>query len=174
MRPIRLPRVELDYIAAPRRARAAGFGLLALALACSGVLLERYRSVKLEAAGIESTRALLPGEPRSPQRDARRSGDEEFKQAEAIVRQLALPWAAMIHAVEGAASADVAVLHMEPDARERRLRITAEARNEEAMIEYLRRLGRQPTLSDAHLASHQVVLEDARRPIQFTLMAKFR
>lgn len=166
-----LPRAELDYVAAPRRASAAGFALLALSLACAGVLLERYRGVKLESAGIESARALLPGERRAA---PRRGADEELKQAEAVVRQLALPWAAMIHAVEGAASADVAVLQMEPDARERKLRLTAEARDEQGMLGYLRRLGRADTLSDVHLASHQVVLEDTRRPIQFSVLARLR
>jgi len=169
-----LPRAELDYVALPRRMRAPGLALLVLSLACAGVLLERHRAVKLEAAGIESARALLPGERKTGRHDARESADEDIKQAEAVVRQLALPWAAMIHAVEGAASADVAVLQMEPDARERKLRLTAEARNEEAMLEYLRRLGREKGLADAHLASHQVVPEDPRRPIQFTVLAKFR
>ena len=143
-------------------------------MACAVALLERYRDVRHEAAGIESARALLPGERKSGRNDARKGADEDLKQAETVMRQLALPWAGMIHAVEGAASADVAVLQMEPDARERRLRLTAEARNEEAMLEYLRRLGRENGLSDAHLASHQVVAEDPRRPIQFTVLAKFR
>lgn len=169
-----LPRAELDYVAPPRRLRAPGLALLVLALACAVGLLEHYRSVKLEAAGIESARALLPGERKAGRNDARKTSDEDFKQAETVVRQLALPWAAMIHAVEGAASTDVAVLQMEPDARERRLRLTAEARNEEAMLEYLRRLGGEKGLSDTHLASHQVVTEDPRRPIQFTVLAKFR
>lgn len=168
---MRLPRAELDYVAPPRRPRALGLALLAFSIACAGVLLERYRDVKLETAGIESARALLPGERRAAPRN---NAGENLKQAEAVVRQLALPWTSMIHAVEGAASADVAVLQLEPDARERKLRISAEARNEEAMIEYLRRLGRENALASAHLASHQVVLEDARRPIQFTVMAMFR
>jgi hypothetical protein len=166
-----LPRADLDYVAPPRRLRAPGWALLVLSLACAVALLEHFRGVKLEAAGIESARALLPGERKTA---PRKGTEEDLKQAETVVRQLALPWAGMIHAVEGAASADVAVLQMEPDARERRLRLTAEARNEEAMLEYLRRLGREKGLSDAHLASHQVVAEDPRRPIQFTVLARFR
>jgi len=166
-----LPRAELDYVAAPRRMRAPGLALLVLSIGCAGALLEHYRGVKLEAAAIESARALLPGERKAA---PRKTSDEDVKQAETVLRQLDLPWASMIHAVEGAASADVALLQMEPDARERRLRLTAEARSEEAMLEYLRRLGGEKDLADTHLASHQVVAEDPRRPIQFTVMAKFR
>jgi len=168
---MRLPRAELDYVAPPRRARAAGLALLAASLACAGVLLERYRNVKLESASIESARALLPAERLAT---PRKNSDEDFKQAEAVIRQLALPWASIIHAVEGAASPDVAVLQMEPDARERKLRVTAEARNEDAMLEYLRHLGGERALANAHLASHQVVLEDARHPIRFTVLATHR
>ena len=166
-----LPRLELDYAAAPRRARAAGIALLAVSLACAGLLLERYRDVKLAAASLDAARALLPAERRAV---PRRGAEEDFKQAEAVVRQLALPWADMIHAVESAGSADVAVLQLEPDARERRLRVTAEARSEEAMLEYLRRLGSAGPLFQAHLASHQVMLEDPRRPIQFMVLARLR
>jgi len=168
---MRLPRTELDYVAAPRRPRAFGLVLLALSVACAGVLLERYRDAKLESAAIQSARALLPDEHRAA---PRKNAGEDYKQAQAVVRQLALPWAAMLHAVEGAASADVAVLQLEPDARERKLRVSAEARDEEAMLEYLRRLGREHALAGAYLASHQVVLEDARRPIQFTVLARLR
>jgi hypothetical protein len=167
-----LPRAELDYIAAPRRARAAGFALLALSLACAGIVLERYRSAKLETAAIESARALLPGERRAA--PSARGADEEIRQADAVVRQLALPWAAMIHAVEDAASPDIAVMQMEPDARDRKLRIGAEAKDEAAMLEYLRRLGRAAALTDVQLASHQVQLEDARRPIQFAVLARLK
>jgi hypothetical protein len=169
---VSLPRAELDYVAAPRRARAAGYALLAFSIACAGVLLERYRTAKLESAGIESARALLPGERRAA--PSARGAGEDLRQAEAVVRQLALPWAAMIHAVEDAASAEVAVMQMEPDARERRLRLSAEAKDETAMLEYLRRLGRADALTDVQLASHQIVLEDARRPVQFSVLARLR
>ena len=168
---MRLPRAELDYVAAPRRARAAGLALLALSLACAGILLERYRSAKLDAAAIESAQALLPGERRAARA---RGADEEIRLAEAVVRQLALPWAAMIHAVEDAAGPDVAVMQMEPDARDRKLRIGAEARDEQAMLEYLRRLGRADALTDVQLASHQVQLEDAHRPVQFSVLARLK
>lgn len=166
-----LPRLELDYVAAPRRARAAGIALLAISLACAGVLLERYRDVKLEFARLDSARALLPGERRTAPRTG---AADEIKHAESVVRQLALPWAAMIHAVEIAAIPDVALLQMEPDARARRLRLMAEAKSQQAMLEYLRRLGRADAFAEVHLASHQVMIEDARRPIQFSALARLR
>jgi hypothetical protein len=167
-----LPRAELDYIAPPRRARAAGIALLAIALGVAGVLLVRYKDVKLEINRIEAAQDLLVGERRPVQ--ARKSLDDEIKGAEAIMRQLALPWAAMVQAVEGASSPDVALLQMQPDAQQRQLRLSAEARSERAMLAYLERLAAAPVLADVHLASHQVMLDEPRRPIQFTVLARLK
>jgi len=167
-----LPRAELDYIAPPGRARAAGIALLAIALGVAGVLLARYKDVKVEIDRIEAAQDLLVGERRPAQ--ARKSLDDEIKGAEAIVRQLALPWAAMVQAVEGASSPDVALLQMQPDAQQRQLRLTAEARSERAMLAYLERLAAAQVLADVHLASHQVMLDEPRRPIQFTVLARLK
>jgi hypothetical protein len=168
---MRLPPLELDYQAPPRQRRALGLGLLVLALALTGVLVERYREVRLELERVETVRVMLSGERRAA---PKKNLDEEQKAAEAVVRQLALPWSAMVRAVEAAASPDVALLQMQPEARERQLRLTAEARSERAMLAYLRRLASGDTLADVHLASHQVVLEDPQRPIQFTVLARLK
>jgi hypothetical protein len=167
-----LPRAELDYVAPPRRPRAAGIALLAVALGVGGFLLERYKDVKSEIGRIEAGQDMLAGERRPAV--ARKSIDDEIKSAEAVVRQLALPWAAMVHAVEGASAPEVAVLQMQPDAQQRQLRLTAEARNERAMLDYLERLAAAQVLGDVHLASHQVMLEEPRRPIHFTVLARLK
>jgi hypothetical protein len=172
MRSVSLPRAELDYVAPPRRPRAAGIALLTISVGIAGVLLARYSQVKLEVARIEAVRDMLAGERRPAQ--ARKSLDDELKGAEAVVRQLALPWAAMVRAVEGASSPDVALLQMQPDAQQRQLRLTAEALTEKAMLAYLDRLAAAQVLGDVHLASHQVMLEEPRRPIQFTVLARLK
>lgn len=171
MRVVKLPRVELDYVAAPRRPRAAGIALLLASLICAGAVLERYLDARSATEDIAAARALLPGERRATRQ--RRSGDQ-MKHAQAVVGQLALPWAAMIRSVEKADSPDVALLQMEPDPRERRLRLMAEAKSEQAMIEYVRRLGLSSNLADVHLANHQILLEDPKRPYQFTALARLR
>jgi hypothetical protein len=167
-----LPRAELDYVAPARRPRVAGIALLAISLGAAGVVLARYNEVKVEIGRIDAAQDLLAGERRPA--TARKSLDDEIKGAEAVVRQLALPWAAMVQAVEGASSPDVALLQMQPDAQQRQLRLTAEARSEKAMLAYLERLAAARILADVHLASHQVMLEEPRRPIQFTVLARLK
>jgi Tfp pilus assembly protein PilN len=100
--------------------------------------------------------------------------DEQVKNAEAVVRQLTLPWARLIETIEAAGNNDVAILQLQPDAQQRLLRITAEARNQDAMVDYLRRLAQVDGFGHVHLLNHQVQQEDPQRPIQFAAQASFR
>ena len=168
-----LRRLELDYIAAPRGTRALGLVVLAISLATSGFLVERYREAKLELDRIEAGQRLL-GSERVAVRATPRRLEEEAKSVEAVLRQLALPWGAIIETVEGATTSDVAILQLQPDAPQRLLRLGAEARTQQAMLEYLRRLGAAETLADVHVVSHQVQVEDPNRPIQFTVQAQLK
>lgn len=163
--------LQLDYIAPPRRPRLVGVVLLAVAVAAAGVLVERYREVRLELDGIEARQGLLSAERRPVRTTPRERQDEEAKNAEAVLRQLALPWGAIIETLEDASTQDVAILQMQPDAQLKQLRLGAEARTYEAMIEYLRRLVAAKSLSDVHIVSHQVQMDDPRRPVRFTVQA---
>src|SRR5258708_9703649 len=93
---------------------------------------------------------------------------------EAVVRQLPLPWAQMIEAVETASSSEVTVLQLQPETQQRSLRLTAEAKNREAMLKYGRRLGETRVLSGVHLVNHHVQVEDPSRPIQSAGQPTFR
>ena len=100
--------------------------------------------------------------------------DEETRGAEAVVRELTLPWGPLVRALEDAATREVAILQLQPDAQQRTLRVTAEARSREAMFDYMRRLAASRTLAGAHLVSHQVQRDDPLRPIQFSVLATLR
>lgn len=167
-------RLEIDYVALPWQPRALGFVVLAIALLAAGMLVERYREVKIDLQRIEAQQGLLGTEKRAARAIPRERLDEEVKAAEAVLRQLALPWSTIIETIEGATTEDVALLQMQPDAQQRQLRLAAEARNQEAMLEYLRRLAAAKSLADVHVASHQVQMEDPQRPIQFTVQAQLR
>lgn len=164
-------RLELDYIAPPRRSHALGIAVLILSLLVTGFMLEQYKSVKTKIANLEAAESMLPAE-RKPL--PRKNLDAELKSAEGVMRQLALPWKDMVGAVEGAARPEVALLSMQPDAQQRQLRLTAEAPNEKAMLAYLERLAAAPALGEVYIASHQVMLEEPRRPIQFTVLARVK
>jgi len=165
-------RIELDYIAPLRRPRWPGILVLALALGLAGTLLSRYRDAQNEMLRLEAASGLAHERP--ARAVPRERLDDESRAAEAVVRQLTLPWAALLGAIEQTATREVAILQLQPDAEQRLLRLTAEARHREAMFEYLRRLSAAPGLAEVHLVSHQVQPNDPQHPIQFSVQAAIR
>ena len=148
--------------------------MLALSLAVAAGLAERYRDARVEVARLETQSGLImPERPAKP--IPREKVEEETRNAEAVVRQLTLPWAALIATIEqAAATKEVAILQLQPDAENRLLRLTAETRQREAMFNFVRRLADQPLLADVHLVSHQVQREDPQHPVQFSIQASIR
>jgi Tfp pilus assembly protein PilN len=167
-------RLELDFVVPPRRPRWIGWLVLAVSLFIAGDMLYRYREAQLALERLETARELLGAERRAPPALSGERLDEHWKNAEGVIRQLALPWAGLIETLERAAHRDVAVLQLQPEAERRVLRLTAEARREDAMLEYLRGLAAARGFEEVHLLSHQVREDDPQRPLQFTVQASFR
>ena len=137
-------------------------------------MLARYGEAKQDVVRLETESGLIAPERRPARAVTKERLEEEAKSAEAVVRQLTLPWGALIGTIEQAATRDVAILQLQPDAEQRLLRLTAEARDREAMFEYLRRLGGAKGLGEVHLVSHRVQEEDPQRPIQFSIQAAIK
>ena len=147
--------------------------VLAVSLALAAWLTDRYREARVEVARLETQSGLIvPERPAKP--IPREKIEEEARNAEAVVRQLTLPWAALIGTIEQAATREVAILQLQPDAETRLLRLTAETRHREAMFDFVRRLGAAQGLADVHLVSHQVQREDPQQPVQFSIQASIR
>jgi len=167
-------RLELDYIAPPHRPAWPGMLLLAVAIAASALVAERYRDVRQELGRLDAQAGLvLPG-GRVARALPKERLDEQAKNAEAVVRQLTLPWGSLIGAIEQAATRDVAILQLQPDAEKGLLRLTAEARNREAMFGYLKRLSSARELTNVVLVSHQVQKDEPQQPIQFSVQASVK
>lgn len=166
-------RLQLDFIAPPRRPRWPGYALLAVSLVIAGGLVVRYQEVRLGLEHVEARKDMLNVERRPPRPLPREKLDEQIKQVQLIVRQLALPWGTLIRALEEATTQDVSILQLQPDAQQRLLRLTAEARHQKAMLEYLRQLAGANALSNVHLVSHQIQFDNPQRPIQFSVQASF-
>jgi hypothetical protein len=147
---------------------------LVLALAVSAEVTLRYRDVRQELGGLEAQAGLILPGGRPTRALPKERLDEQAKNAEAVVRQLTLPWASLVGAIEQAATRDVAILQLQPDAEQRVLRLTAEARNRDAMFEYLKRLGGSRELTNVVLVSHQVQRDAPQQPIQFSVQASLK
>jgi hypothetical protein len=165
-------RLQLDFVAPPSRSRLAGIVVLAAAVGLAAHLVLNYRDTQDRLQQLEAVEAMISA-PRPVRALPRERLEAEMKAAQATVRQLSLPWAQLIDSLERSAMREVAVLHVQPDAQQRLLRVTAETRGEELMLEYLRRVGASG-FAEAHLVSHVVREDDPQRPLQFSLQASFR
>ncbi len=166
-------RLDLDYVRPLHRPAWPGLALLAAAVVLAADLPLSYREAHRELAALRAARHAA-GPERATRQPSRAGVDAQWKDAEAALRQLSLPWATLIEAVESATTADVALLQLQPDAPQQVLRLTAEARDREAMFEYLRRLAVLHPFAEVHLASHLLMLEDPLRPMQFSAQAAMR
>jgi hypothetical protein len=167
-------RVELDYVVPRRRPVWPGLVALAVSLAVAGELGMRYRDARLELERLEAVAGLAGPRERPARATPRERLDEEVRNAEAVVRQLALPWGTLVRAIEQAATRDVALLQLQPDPASRLVRLSAEARHREAMFDYVRRLAAAKGLANVHVVSHQVQQDDPRKPVQFSVQASMR
>src|SRR2546423_6634049 len=115
-------RIELDYVAAPRRPQWIGPSVLILALALSGDMVLRYRNALNELAAVDAAQGLLSANRRPPRALSKERLDEEAKIIDAAVRQLSIPWAQMIEAGGGGPARRGAPAPLAPGKQQRRPR----------------------------------------------------
>lgn len=97
-------------------------------------------------------------------------------QANAIndaIMQLNLPWRDLAEAVRDATPASVALLALDPDAKRRTLRITAEARTSDDMLAYVTQMQAVGLFSSVVLTRHEVMEQDPNRPLRFQISAQW-
>jgi len=97
----------------------------------------------------------------------------EASAVNAAVMQLNLPWRDLAEAVAGATPPSVALLSLEPDAKRRQLRITAEARSSDDMLAYVSRMQAEEGFSSVVLTRHEVMEQDPNRPLRFQISAQW-
>jgi Tfp pilus assembly protein PilN len=88
------------------------------------------------------------------------------------VLQLNLPWRALHDAIGAATPRSIALLALEPDARKRTMRITAEAKTSDDMIAYVEQLKQQELFAAVVLTRHEINDQDPNKPIRFQLDAQ--
>ncbi|MDP1633838.1 MAG: hypothetical protein Q8L69_04050, partial [Gallionellaceae bacterium] len=84
------------------------------------------------------------------------------------------PWGRLLKVLESSAGEDVALLAVEPDTTNYQVKLEAEARNWDAMIDYVGKLDGGGAFSKASLVSHQVDKSDPQIPIRFVVLCELR
>lgn len=162
--------LDLDFIAAPRATRV-GRGVLLLgvlgAAVGAGFAADAWHA---RAAEQEVLSGLVVA---NAPRVSRVPPDPAMVRVAAMVTsELQMPWGQLLLALEAIPSRDVAVLTIEPTAAQRTLRITADARHADAMLDYVAQL-KQQALTQVVLTSHQFQPQTPGAPIRFQVQARW-
>lgn len=173
--------LRLDYQRRTRPVSWLGLGMLASALVALALTAGYYRQL---GQGIELWESRVAHEERLAGHRARalrpasaeaaREQVLEVEHANQVLRQLSLPWDALFTAVEASGGKNIALLSMEPDLKKGMVTISAEAKDFDAMLDYVRQLGKREVFGSVLLQNHQVQQADPQKPIRFSLRAVWK
>lgn len=175
-----MKRVRLDF-APPSLRRSwyrippAAWGPVVGGIALCGAALAHvldYREAREELDAQLAALAARAAAPVVVPVPARASvGEQEAAAVNGAIARLNLPWRALHDAVRAATPPNVALLALEPDAKKRVLRISAEARHSDDMLAYVAALGKGKLFGAVTLVRHEVLEQDPNRPLRFQLDA---
>jgi Tfp pilus assembly protein PilN len=166
--------LDLDFRRESRYPRWVGMALLVAGVAGTIAAGVQYSHLAREYVQAEASLQQAGSVVRRQSLTKQSSGDPrqlalEMKRAREVAFALRLPWNDLFASVEAANTAHVALLSIESETGKRQVRITGEAKDLEALLDYLRLLGTQPKLANAYLQSHQVQEQHPYRPVRFVL-----
>lgn len=175
-----MSKLRLDYQRSVKPFPWEGVLLLILALAAvvaSGIY---YRGLSAQADLLESrteqneraAQRQLPGRGQGQHMTVAMA--LEVKRANEVLRQLSMPWYGLLQTIESAGGKDVALLGLEPDTEKRLVKISGEAKNIAAMLDYIKQLENQDLFGTVYLQSHHVQMQDPEKPVRFVISAMWR
>jgi hypothetical protein len=172
-----MQRVNLEF---ERKRLSAGWAGMALAVAgvvatawVTGDYLDAARQVSVwegKLAEVKRMSRRVPGVIGEPPRDAREL-QQEIRIANTVLEHIAVPWDALFRELETSFDDSVALLSMQPDARNRVVRIGGEAKDLQTLLDYTRRLDATGVISNVYLVGHEMKSQDPQRPVSFSLVA---
>jgi hypothetical protein len=171
-------KLELDYRRGKSSTRWPGFALLTCSLAVAIVTGVQHQ--QLAEASEQAQASLEKINVAQRRRVAAKNAEIDTAQLERDMRRAQLaatalkqPWIDLFTSVEAANLPNVALLSIESDSDKRQLKISAEAKDMESMLDYVRTLSAQPKLASTFLLSHQVQQQDPLHPVRFVLAARW-
>ncbi|WP_460126530.1 PilN domain-containing protein [Pseudomonas sp. S2_C03] len=161
-----------------RRSGPLGWTLLVLggvlALSCLVISQRLGEQVEQQQGHLQTTQRVLTGDngtrvsltPAETREQA-----QNLAEMRKVSQQLRRPWESLFAMLETMPRTDIALLTLTPDARKGQVRISAEAKDLEAMLDFHRNLEASDELSDVSLLSHEIVANVPEHPVQFNLSA---
>lgn len=98
----------------------------------------------------------------------------ELNSANDVLLQMGLPWETLFQKLESASNDNIALLAIDPDSNKGKIRISGEAKDFDALLEYIRILQKTDFFINVYLQHHQIQELDPEKPIRFTLDASWK
>ncbi|WP_413439161.1 PilN domain-containing protein [Sulfuriferula sp. GW1] len=169
-----LPALALDFKRTPRPWAWLGVVLLVIGAAWLVQVVNSERALSGQIDLATARQQVMARHSKikvaAPPLDAE-ALQQQIRQANAILQQLALPWDALFQTLEATRDQDIALLSIQPDAAKQSVRIGGEAKNLTTLLAYITRLEQGRVLDHVYLTSHEVRTQDAEQPVRFSLAA---
>lgn len=175
--------LNIDFVVRPRWRLPAAARSRAMLIALGGVavlaaatlawqVLGLERQIADTAQAISQVRHEVAAHTPAP-RPPLLLSEAQVLAINGTIGQLNTPWPALLDAFESVASAEVALLQIEPDKHRRLVRGVAEARDHQGMLDYLAALGSAAPFARALVSKQEINDRDPNRPLRFTFEAMF-
>lgn len=168
-------RLDIDFARNRPRISHAGLALLGVALVmlcASGVSLwQAYDDNDRVQEQVEQARHRLFAKSHPVVKPATPAAMHAEKQSLAVLRELTVPWQELLSILEDYPAHDVALIGIDHNPVQSQIRITAEAKNFDAMIAYLRYLQSSKLLREAILNDHEIENNVPGTPVRFQITA---
>lgn len=171
--------IQLDF-ASSRKPSMQGLLMFALALLALMMVWQRHTHINQALLTLDQSILELKErkglKPAEPQLQAKSSADllANIEEAKKLASFLMIPWGDVFNALETSALDDLALLAIEPDAKKRQLKITAEAKNKDIMFSYLEKLEGSDELANVYLLKHEIIEDVDQHPIRFVAVATWK
>lgn len=165
--------LRLDYQRSVQAFPVEGLLLFALALLLLLASAMYYRNLGTQADLLEVRSGQNERKARQGPSSERAAAALalEVKRANEVLRQLTTPWGELFQTLETSAGKNVALLTLEPDTEKRLVKISGEAKNMTAMLNYIQRLENRDAFGTVYLQSHHVQQQDPEKPVRFVVQA---
>ncbi|TKC89490.1 hypothetical protein FAZ69_11205 [Trinickia terrae] len=169
---------DIDFCRRRVRTETSGMILLCAAalllIACGGRLWHAYAEndrAQAQAEAVQHRTLAQRHAVKPPPTPAARLAE---KQSQSILRELTVPWQDLFSIVEDYPDHDVALIGIDQNPAQGQIRITAEAKNLDEMIAYLKYLQSSVLLREAVLNAHLVENNVPGKPVRFLITAVWR
>jgi Tfp pilus assembly protein PilN len=168
-------RLQLEFAPEARHTSKLGVAMLVGCAILLGATVLQFGQVLAGNARQQDTLAALQAHRDAGSKNRTAPADPgaiaRARTVRRVTQNLTTPWADMLESLESAPNQSVALLSVEPSAAKRSIRITAEARGTQDMLDYVGALQRDSHLSRAILVSHQLQEKAPGTPVRFQIQA---